>query len=269
MVWKRAVDGALRPVSARPERARPSYLTPGPPSPRLSPSQSRLVERSIRLASELARRWALRWPRWSEEFESEALFALVEACRRVNSAAAEVEGDLEAVRIASYLNRRIRWALCDLTRERMGRRRKARVVPLSEMDLRELERQGRAGSLNATHAPDPSQLAIQNERLGQALARLPPRQAEVFRRTQLSGESPGRVAESLGISVKAVIMLRDRGLRGLAHLLGDSPRPRRQNPAPDRCPGVAPRGGVPQPPLNIKPAAAGLSHRNRGPTEAA
>lgn len=268
MVWKRGVRGGLIPLalSARSRRATPSFLTPGPPSPRLSPAQSRLVEDSIRLATRLARQWAARWPRWAEEFESEALFALVEACRRVNSSATQDRS--EALRVLSYLKRRIRWALCDLARERTGRRRKTRVLSSSEVDLRLVESQGRTSSLSAARGVDPSDIAIQNERLALALSRLPARQAEVIRRTQLGGESPGRVAERLGISVKAVIRLRDRGLQGLDRQLDGSPRPRRKRRHRDA--GVAPFDAVAvaQPP-GLRPADLGLIPGNRDPTEAA
>ncbi|MDR3618972.1 MAG: sigma-70 family RNA polymerase sigma factor [Paludisphaera borealis] len=177
----------------------PAKCDPRKPRTPLNDDQRGLTERYLQLAQTLAQRIARSWPAGSDEFQSAAFLALVEAAQAFDPS--------RNVDFATYARHRIRGALLDVQRELFSRgwrgqaERAPRFLPLRAG----LETQGRvvgAQSVVPVGAELEAADAVENW-----LKKLSPRHATAFRHLYLDGKTVEEAAALAGCSKGAMSRL--------------------------------------------------------------
>lgn len=178
---------------------------------RLTPDRQKLAARYVALARRAARPFKERWPHHWEEFESAALYALVEAAESYESA--------RQVRFGTYASHRIRGALRDVQRELLAQSRPWDLDggdPIAPDDLPAYA--DRAGRVIGIEADPPVGWELEgHEQLESWLRRLPPRWAAACRQIYIHGKSQVEAARLLGMSQSRLCCVHRAALEMLHH----------------------------------------------------
>jgi RNA polymerase sigma factor (sigma-70 family) len=170
----------------------PAKCDPRKPKSPLNDDQRGLTVRYLPLAQALARRTARTWPAGSDEFQSTAFLALVEA--------AQAFDESRNIDFATYARHRIRGALIDVQRKMFsdGWRGRAERAPRFQPLEADSEERGRVVGVQAEE-PVGTKLetadAIENW-----LQKLPARHSTAFRHLYLDGKTLEEAAALVGCS---------------------------------------------------------------------
>lgn len=184
--------------------------------PRLSDKQQALAEKYVPLARKLAKPLKLSWPGESEEFESAAMVALVEAAQSFD--------ENRNVKFATYARHRIRGALRDVQRSLVvpGWRDDMENAPLLASLMADAEEYGRV--VNATPDPPVGEEMEMVDYMEAWLRKLPAKHAQACRHLYLHGKTQGEAAEAMGCSKSRLSYLHKESLE----IIGDAWRYERQ-----------------------------------------
>ncbi len=190
---------------------RETATRPRRPRVRLTPERQKLATRYMALARRVARPFKAGWPHNWEDFESAALYALVEA--------AESFDPTRNVRFSTYAYHRIVGALRDVQRELIALSRPWDLdgsQPIAPDDLPEISE--RAGRVVGIAADPPVGWEMEgHEMLERWLRRLPPRWAAACRQIYVHGKSQVEAARTLGMSQSRLCIVHRAALEMLHH----------------------------------------------------
>ncbi|APW62375.1 sigma-70 family RNA polymerase sigma factor [Paludisphaera borealis] len=177
----------------------PAKCDPRKPRTPLNDDQRGLTVRYLPLAQILARRTARSWPAGSDEFQSAAFLALVEAAQAFDPS--------RNVDFATYARHRIRGALLDVQRELFARgwRGKADRIPRFQSLRADSETKGRVVGVQAEEPVGTDLEAA--DAIETWLKKLPARHATAFRHLYLDGKTVEEAAALAGCSKGAMSRL--------------------------------------------------------------
>lgn len=193
----------------------------------LSPERQKLAVRYIPLARRLARPWKRLWPQHWEDFDSGALFALVQAARCFDPS--------RNVKFSTFARHRIVFALRDVHHSILERR-----APLDQDNnlspelLYDPDTRENAGLIFGIEPEPPVGWELENsDALDRLLRKLPPKHAAACRQIYLLGKSQLEAARAIGLSQSRLCAMHRAALEmlGKSRTLGSdgasaSPRPR-------------------------------------------
>lgn len=184
---------------------------------RLTPDRRALAERYIPLAQAMARPLKRAWPQSSDEFESAANFALVEAAQNFDPR--------RNVRFSTFARRRIDGALRDVHRlmTAPGERPTGPVPPDPAAPTRPVAKtdEDPEWSLGDDTEPVGRRMEVIDE-VEHLLHRLPAQYAETCRQIYLHGRSVTETARTLGYTQTTVHRLHKKALAMLGTDCGEA-----------------------------------------------
>jgi RNA polymerase sigma factor (sigma-70 family) len=165
----------------------------------LTAEQQNLAEKYLPLAKALAKPLKRSWPQESEEFESAALLALVEAAQSFDPT--------RNVQFATFARYRIRGALRDVQRALIlaGWRGDVENAPTVSTLTADAEERGK---LLMTNLDDPVGQEVESvDFIEHWLRKLPSKHAVACREIYINGRSQGEAAEAVGCSKSRISYL--------------------------------------------------------------
>jgi RNA polymerase sigma factor (sigma-70 family) len=178
-----------------------------PPRQPLTPEQQRLAEKYVPMARKLCKYMKMSWPQQAEEFEGEAMLALVEAAQSYDPS--------RNVNFGTFARYRVWGALRDTLRRMApsGFLKDQEGAPSFFSMTDEAERIGTV--LFATDDPPVGHELEEAEALEILIRNLPGAIAEVCRLMYLDGMKQTTVAETRGVSKSRVSYLHQQALKTL------------------------------------------------------
>jgi len=198
--------GSERSAARNPTSPYPRSCNPNPPKPPLNDAQRALVMQYLPLARAMAHRIARKWPAGSDDFQSAAFLALVEA--------AQAFDPLRGVSFATFARPRVQGALVDAQRGLFikGWRGTAETRPKFEPLEPDSELRGRVVGAQAD-PPIGADLET-NDAVEHWLKKLPARHSTALRLIHLDGKTQAEAAALVGCSPATIHRLnRDAPLR--------------------------------------------------------